>query len=82
MHEYVVRLETSHGARDVPAHGDQTIASALRSVGVPVTSVWTHVRERDGRVSFVSSERELRTLDGPAAARVSRNINTLGLARV
>ena len=77
-----IRLETSHGPRELQAHPDETIAAVLRRNGVPVASVWTYLRDRLDTVRFVSAEARVGDLPSVPIARVSRNINVIGLAKI
>jgi len=74
-------LETSHGKDYILAHPEETIAQALRKRGVPVSAVWTYTKPADGHAEFISAESRMEQLSDQPYARISRNINTLGLTR-
>ncbi|MGH2942033.1 MAG: hypothetical protein ACRDLN_04575 [Solirubrobacteraceae bacterium] len=80
-------LETQHGRRVLVGGPDDTVASVLLRAGVPMSAVWTYVRDsEDGYdrqpVRFVRGSTRLGTVDGDVRARANRNVDLAGLSRM
>jgi tRNA(Ile)-lysidine synthase TilS/MesJ len=83
-----VVLETQHGCRLLEGGPDDTVATVLHLAGVPLSAVWTYIRDDEyveagsAPVRFVPASTRLGESHGVVRARANRNVDLVGLSRL